>query len=112
VSSGLHAGTIRGFFRALPLAFNRGQTEGLNATWHFVFGGEESYEATVVINGPSLTVSEGLVGTPDVHVRADSRTWLKFLAKEQNIVLAIVTGKIKIKGPKKLMDRFAKCFPL
>ncbi len=112
VSSGLHAGTVRGFFRALPLAFNRGQTEGLKATWHFVFGGEESYEATVVIDGPSLTVMAGLVGTPDVLVRADSRTWLKFLAKEQNIILAIVTGKIKIKGPTKLMDRFAKCFPL
>jgi len=112
VSSGLRAGTVRGFFRALPLAFNRGRTEGLNATWHFSFGGEERYEATVVIKGPSLTVLEGLVGRPDVRVRADSRTWLKFLAKEQNIVMAIVTGKISIKGPAKLMDRFAKCFPL
>ena len=96
----------------VPKGARRGRTEGLHATWHFVFGGGESYETTVVIDGPSLTVSEGLVGTPDVFVRADSRTWLKFLAKEQNIVLAIITGKIKIKGPTRLMDRFAKCFPL
>jgi len=57
VSSGLHAGTVRGFFRALPLAFNRGQTEGLHATWHFSFTGEERYEATVVIDGRTLAVA-------------------------------------------------------
>jgi putative sterol carrier protein len=58
-----------------------------------------------------LAVRDGLEGKPDLHVTADSQTWIKFLAKEINIVKALVTRKIKIKGSPKLMKAFAKCFP-
>ena len=59
----------------------------------------------------SLAVREGLEGKPDLHVTADSQTWVKFLSKEVNLVKALVTRKIKIKGSPKLMMAFARCFP-
>src|SRR5262249_55623903 len=50
VSSGLSAqGSIRGFLRGLPLLFQRGRSEGLNATYHFTFTGPEEVKATVSI---------------------------------------------------------------
>ena len=112
VSSGLRPRTIRGFFQALPLAFNPGQAEGLDATYHFTFHGKETYEATVDIRQAKLEVQPGHVGQARVSVRADSQTWLRFLAREQHIVSAIIRGKIKVKGPTQLLDRFARCFPL
>ena len=54
----------------------------MNVTYHFTFGGEESLKATVVIKNKTLDVLDGHVDTPDLHVRADTRTWLDFLAKE------------------------------
>jgi putative sterol carrier protein len=44
-------------------------------------------------------------------VTADSQTWIKFLSKEVNLVKALLSRKIKIKGSPKLMMAFARCFP-
>ena len=95
----------------MALVFQRGQSEGLDVTYHFTFTGEENYEGTVVIRNKSLEVKPGHEGSADIHVIADTRTWLDFLAKEKNIVLALLQRKIRIKGSPKLMQSFAKCFP-
>lgn len=68
-------------------------------------------QGTVTIKEKSLSVREGLKGKSDLHVFADGQTWIKFLAKETNLVKALVTRKIKIKGSPRLMKAFAKCFP-
>jgi hypothetical protein len=47
---------------------------------------------------------------PDLHVTADSRTWLKFLAKEQHIVWELLRQKIQLKGASRLLLAFGKCF--
>ena len=52
-----------------------------------------------------------LAGRPDMHVTADAQTWLGFLAKEKNLVWALLTRKIRIKGSPKLLIAFGKCFP-
>ena len=50
VSNGLAGqGTIRAFLRGLNLVFQRGKSEGLSATYHFTFTGQEQVKATVVI---------------------------------------------------------------
>jgi putative sterol carrier protein len=51
------------------------------------------------------------VGKPDLIVKADSKTWIAFLRKYQNIVLAILTRKIRVKGDIRLLLKFGKCFP-
>ncbi|NOY85625.1 MAG: SCP2 sterol-binding domain-containing protein, partial [Nitrospirae bacterium] len=50
-------------------------------------------------------------GKADLKMWADSATWLNFLAKEQNIVTALLRLKIRIKGSPKLLLAFGKCFP-
>ncbi|MBF2063242.1 MAG: SCP2 sterol-binding domain-containing protein [Calothrix sp. C42_A2020_038] len=111
VSSGIRPQSIPGFLFGLPLLFQRHQSEGLNAVYHFTFSGSESRRATVRIQNKILQVQDGHVGKANLSVTADSQTWLRFLAKEQNLIWALLQGKIRIKGSPKLLQAFGKCFP-
>lgn len=111
VGNGLRPGSVADFFDALPLIFQRQQAKGLEAVFHFTFTGEENKKGTVVIRNKNLEVKTGHVGTADLHVIADSRTWVRFLSKEVNIFGAMLRRKIRIKGSPKLLKGFAKCFP-
>jgi Fe-S-cluster-containing hydrogenase component 2 len=111
VSNGLHPRTIGNFLRGLPLAFQPGKAEGLDATYHFTFTGSEERQATVVIRNQTVQVSEGHVGTAALRVTADSQTWLGFLAKERSLVWALLKRRIRLKGSPKLLMAFGKCFP-
>jgi len=111
VSSGIRSKSIQGFLFGLPLLFQRNQSEGLNAVYHFTFTGSESRRATVTIQNKTLQVEEGHIGRPNLSVTADSKTWLGFLAKEKNLILALLQRKIRIQGSPKLLLLFGKCFP-
>lgn len=111
VSSGIRPQSIEGFLFGLPLLFQRDRSEGLNAVYHFTFFGTESRQATVTIRNKTLEVREGLVGKANLSVTADSQTWLRFLAKEEKAIWALLWRKIRIKGSLKLLLAFAKCFP-
>ena len=111
ISNGIRPLSAAMFLESLPLVFQPGQSEDLNKVYHFSFTGDENLEGTVTIREKTLTVQDGLEGRPDLHVTADSQAWIKFLAKEMNLVKALATRKIKIKGSPKLMMAFAKCFP-
>jgi putative sterol carrier protein len=65
----------------------------------------------VTINSSNLTVQNGLVGQPNMHVVADATTWLKFLAKETNLLWALLTRRIRLRGNPKWLLAFRRCFP-
>ncbi len=111
VSNGMRPASVRGFLQALPLAFQREQSEGLDATYHFTFTGVEQHKATVIIRNKTLEVSDGHTGRPNLQVTADSETWLGFLAKEKNLIWALLRHKIQLKGSPRLLRAFARCFP-
>ena len=111
VGNGLRPRSAQNFLEALPLVFQRAQSEGMDTRYHFTFTGKENLKATVVIKNKYLEVMDGHVDTPDLHVKADTRTWLDFLAKEKSLPVALVSRKLRIKGSPKLMMAFAKCFP-
>lgn len=103
--------TIPGFLSGMRHTFQRGQSAGLNAVFHFTFTGKEPQRATVVIRDQSIRVIDGHEGTPDLLLTADSETWLGFLAKERSLVWALLRRKIRIKGSPRLLMAFGKCFP-
>jgi NAD-dependent dihydropyrimidine dehydrogenase PreA subunit len=112
VSNGLAGqGTIRAFLRGLRFVFQRGKSEGLNATYHFTFTGQEEVKATVVIHDKTLEVTDGHAGTADFRLTADSQTWLHFLRKDVNPLWALLRRKIRIQGSPRLLLSFARCFP-
>ncbi len=111
VGNTLRPNTIDGFLQGMRLVFQPGKSAGLDATYHFTFHGEEYGMATGVIQDQKITVEEGHIGDADLHVTADSQTWVGFLRNEKNIVWALIRRKVRLDGPLKLLLAFGKCFP-
>ena len=112
VGNSLHrVRSIQAFLQGLPLTFQRNRSKGLEATYHFTFTGAEERRATVTIRHQRLEVLEGHTGKAALEVTADSQTWLRVLAKERNLVWAVLRRKIRIKGSPRLLLAFGKCFP-
>ena len=103
--------SISAFLNGLPLTFQRNRSKGLEATYHFTFTGAEERRATVTIRKQAIEVFEGHVAKADIEVTADTQTWLGFLAKERNLLWALLRRKIRIKGSPRLLLAFGKCFP-
>jgi ferredoxin-NADP reductase/Fe-S-cluster-containing hydrogenase component 2 len=111
VSNGLRPRSIAGLLNFMPYVFQPNQSRGLDAVFHFSFTGTERREATITIKNRTLDIRDGLIGKPDVHVTADAKTWLGFLAKEKSLPVALITRRIRLKGNPRLLLAFGKCFP-
>lgn len=108
---GVRPASIAGFLSAMRHVFQREQSAGLNAVYHFTFTGREPAKATVTIRNKSIDVRDGLHGTPDLALTADSETWLGFLRKERSIIWAILRRRVRLNGQLRLLAAFGKCFP-
>ena len=111
VKSGLRPSSIRGFLANLPHVFQRHRSDGLTATYHFTFTGQEPARGTVVIRDKTIRVENSHVGSPDLSVTADSQAWLGFVRKERSLIWALLTRKFRLEGSSRLLVAFAKCFP-
>ena len=111
VGNALRPRSIDAMLQLLPFAFQPNQARDLRATYHFEFTGNEQRKATIVIHDGVIRVREGHVGSADLRVTADSRTWLGFLAREHSLVWALLRRKIRVGGSPKLLLAFGRCFP-
>lgn len=102
---------IPGLLFGMQISFQRQAAGKLDATYHFVFTGKESAEATVTIRDGKITVENGLHGKPSIKILADSETWLSFLAGERNLLWALLTRRIRLQGNPKWLLAFKRCFP-
>lgn len=110
VGSGIRVSSVEAFLANLHMVFKRHRAKGLDLTYHFTFTGAEPAEATIVIRDGALSVERGHVGAADLHVSADSATWVRFLRQETNVVWALLRRRIRLRGPLRLLRRFGECF--
>ncbi len=110
VGNGIRPPSVAAFLASMPLAFQRHKSEGLNATYHFTFSGNEQIEATVIIKNKTISVQGGHAGLPDIRVHADTKTWLQVLHKESTMSKEIIFRRIRVKGPMQLFKAFGRCF--
>jgi ferredoxin-NADP reductase/Fe-S-cluster-containing hydrogenase component 2 len=111
VSSGIRSRSIAGLIDFMPYVFQPNQSRGLDATFHFTFTGAESRRVTITIRNRAIDIKEGLLGKADVRIAADAKTWLRFIAKEQGLIPALLRRRIRVRGNPKLLLAFGKCFP-
>lgn len=111
VRSAVAPTSIRAFLFGLRLGFQWRKAKGLDANFHFRFTGKEAVEATVRIAGGRLDVRPGLQGEAGLAIEADSDTWLAIVAGRRHPLRAMATGKLRLKGNRRLMADFRRCFP-
>ena len=111
VRSSLRPVSVQSFLNGLSLVFQPGRARGLSAVYHFEFSGESQEKATITIKEGKLRVESGLVGTPDLQLRADARSWVGFVRRERNIVWLLLRRKLRKSGPLSLLQAFGRCFP-
>jgi Fe-S-cluster-containing hydrogenase component 2 len=103
--------SIEGFKVGLPLVFQPNRAIGASVVYHFQFTGREVARFTVIVADRACEIHDGSIGQPDLRVEADSDSWIGFLRKERKALLAILTGKIRVRGDIRLLLKFARCFP-
>lgn len=114
VRSSLRATSAPGFFRAMPLVFQRGPARGWRATFHFELTDDAKvvHRATARIDDGTLTVNPSAHdGVPDVVVRGEAQAWLDVVSGKSNPVWLVVRRRLRLEGDRSLLERFAKCFP-
>lgn len=111
VSNGLAPKSIQGFLQGLRLTFQRRAAGDLAATYHFRFHGAESAEATVRIEDGRVRVRQGLEGRADLALEADAQTWLDVLGGRRRMWPAVLTRRIRARGPLRFLRAFQRCFP-
>src|SRR6184192_1698366 len=111
VRNSLRPRSIANLLFGMPLAFQRHAAGKLDATYHFVFTGNERAVATVTVRDGKLTVENGLIGKANIKVIADSETWLGFLAGERNLLWALITRRVRLQGNPKWLLALKRCFP-
>ena len=111
VTNSLRPASIDGFLSSLGLVFQKRGASDLSARYHLRFRGDSERRATVVIDGGRVLVEDGLQGTADLAVDADAATWLSAVRGERSMVWALLTRRVRLRGPLRLLRRFAACFP-
>lgn len=103
--------TIAQFVENMRHAFQREQSKGLEATYHFRFTGSESRDVTVRIANRRIDVEEGWQGKCQLQVNAKSNAWLDFLSGTRSLPWLLITFQIRLWGNPMWLARFGKCFP-
>lgn len=111
VHGSLRPRSIHDFLEALPHVFQRRNSAGWSAVYHFLFTGDEVVEATITIQDQTLTVEPGVAGSCQLRLTADSQAWLGFVAKERSLGWEMLRGRIRVKGNLRWLVKFGRCFP-
>ena len=103
--------SISAFLQWIAVTFQRHRSKGLEATYHFTFTGAEERRATMSIRDQNWRCWKVIRGKPISQSRRTAKHGSGFLAKERNLVWALLRRKIRIKGSPRLLLAFGKCFP-
>jgi putative sterol carrier protein len=93
--------TAKDFLRKMPAALDREAAEGVKATIQYDLA-EPMYQ---VLENGHLHVHEGTADRPDLTVKMSDDNLVKLFRGELNPAIALMTGKVKIKGDMMLAQK-------
>ena len=99
--------TVKEFFESLPSRATPESTAGITSSYLFEITDVGTW--LVAIDEGTLTVEER-DGEADVRIGMSEETLRKLVAREQNPMRAMMTGKIKLKGDMGAATKLAKIF--
>ena len=102
--------TIQELVEAMPRAFQKDAAKGLNAVYQFDLSGDGGGKWCVEVEDGNLTVSEKEHPTPAVTISATATDYVAIAEGKTNRTLAVMSGKMKIKGSMTLALKLQQIF--
>ncbi len=90
--------SIEEVFASYEENFDPSKASGLNGIFVLILSGEEGGEYTIRIEENTLSIEEGIYGSPDVRVQTTTRRWLAINNGEANPMMLMMQGKLKVRG--------------
>lgn len=90
---------------SLPYRFRKEKCEeaGYSTSVHFQIEGENGGNFTVIVEGDTIALVDGLVGTPKCTVKAKDTIYADIEWGKQNPQMALMMGKIKVDNVMEMM---------
>jgi putative sterol carrier protein len=100
--------TAQEFLASLPSKVNPDALNGVDTTFHFNLD-EGGLQKTVIAKDGKIELLDGLVGEAKCVVSAKSETLMKLVKGEENPMMAVMMGKVKISNTGEML-KYAKLF--
>jgi putative sterol carrier protein len=100
--------TAQHFLESLPAKVNSEALHGVETTFHFNLDGGD-LQKTVAVKDGKITIEDGLIGEAKCVVSAKSETLMKLVKGEENPMMAVMMGKVKISNTGEML-KYAKLF--
>ena len=101
--------TASEFIHSLPAKASPEALDGVETNFFFDLSGEGGGQYTVRAEGQRLEVLEGRVGDTKCTVKTDADRFMRLVRGEDNPMMAVMTGKVKISNTGELL-KYAKLF--
>jgi putative sterol carrier protein len=100
--------TAKSYLQGIVAKIKPEEVEGVETNIHFELG-DEDY--TIAISDGNATFLDGLVGEGELGMKATPENFLKVANGDMNPMMAMMSGKLKIKNPAAMM-KYAKMLGL
>ncbi len=102
--------TAQDILTGMPAAFIPANADGINADIQFHLTGNDGGDWVVTVQNGRCTVRQGTVPNPRVNLTADARDFVGVVTGKTNPMMAMMKGRLKVKGDMALAARFPKMF--
>lgn len=102
--------SIKDGFATMESRFRPEKATGLHVRMQFVLTGTGGGEWFVVIKGGRCTVTSGRGKNPDTTLEASAADYLKISNGEMNKLVALLRGKLRVRGDMGKVRPFFACF--
>ena len=89
---------VREIMMKIPDYFKPEKAKGVMAVVQCVFSGKQASNWVIKIENQTCQVEEGVVGDPDITIKADGEVGVKLLTGKMDPMRAMLLGKVKVSG--------------
>jgi putative sterol carrier protein len=93
-----------------PQRFNPSKAEGVDDTVQMNLSGEGGGQYTLHVHDQKVDISEGEVENPTLTLNAPADVWLSVENGQTNPMMAMMSGKVKLKGSVPFATKFMGMF--
>jgi putative sterol carrier protein len=104
--------TVKQYFDTLGDRFDYEAAKGMNASFQFELTGDGGGVYCVNVNDGDMNIAEGEQEEPSLTITISADNYLKLAHGKLNGQMAVMTGKMKVKGNMGLAMKMQKLFPV